>query len=915
MSNSLRNPEEHPYMIKVHKKEAINKSDIPSWASQEKELFTRLGVAIEQGLSMAEAATRLETFGPNAIVQDKQTPAWKIFLRQFKSPLVILLVLAAGASFAFQEWLDGGAILVVVFLNACIGFYMEFQAGRSMAALKKMVAVTAKALRGGSLKELNIEMLVPGDVIYLESGDMIPADARLYHSSQLQVNEASLTGESVPVEKEPAVLPSDTPLAEQSNLLFKGTFVTKGNGWAVVFGTGMNTELGKIAHLIDTSEQAATPLEKKLEAFSGRLIKITIGLVVAIFGAGIIGGKPILEMLETSIALAVAAVPEGLSIVATLALAQGMLKLARHKVIVRKLAAVETLGGTTVICTDKTGTLTQNKLEVEALAAPGGTWAKSDDAADMPVGHLPELQYRRLVQISILCNNSEIIAQKRKIKEIGDPLETGLLKFARRLGEDIKELRLKSPKVSEMPFSSETKIMATLHDTPEGKLVFAKGAVEDLLKCCSFIPDGDKTIPLSPKAKKTWLGEAEKMASSGLKVLAGAFKSDANTAQELAKDLVFVGLFGLIDPPRKEIPAAIRHCRDAGIEVVMVTGDHPATAKAIARQLGIIDVDETDVVLGKEMPDFEKLRKADKSRWVAAKIFARVSPKQKLDLIRVLQEGKAIVGMTGDGVNDAPALKKADIGIAMGKRGTQVAQDVADMVLRDDSFASIVAAIRQGRVIFDNIRKFVIYLLSCNLSELAIIAIVAMSFLDFQLKPLQILFINLITDVLPALALGVTPGGPEVMKQKPRAVNEPIIDKSRWLRIFFYAGVITATSIGAVYFSHYALHAWGEWDAALSNNILFFTLISAQLFHVFNMGSMDLPFWRTEVVRNRYVWFAVGGCSLIVAGLYQIAPVRKALSMVPMSVADWALSIGAGLLAMVVIRLARNLKFFKNEKQ
>ena len=381
-------------MIKVHKKEASNKSNTPSWSSPEKELFTRLDVAIEQGLSATEAAIRLETFGLNAIVQDKQTPAWKIFFRQFKSPLVVLLVAAAGASFAFQEWLDGGAILVVVLINACIGFYMEFQAGRSMAALKKMVAVSAKVQRGGSLKEINIEMLVPGDVIYLEAGDMTPADARLYNSAQLQVDESSLTGESVPVEKEPAVLPTDTPLAEQSNLLFKGTSVTKGNGWAVVFGTGMNTELGKIAHLIDTSEQAATPLEKKLEAFSGRLIKITIGLVVVIFGAGVIAGKPILEMFETSIALAVAAVPEGLSIVATLALAQGMLKLARHKVIVRKLAAVETLGGTTVICTDKTGTLTQNKLEVEALAAPGGMWAKSDDAANIPNGHLPELPYR-----------------------------------------------------------------------------------------------------------------------------------------------------------------------------------------------------------------------------------------------------------------------------------------------------------------------------------------------------------------------------------------------------------------------------------------------------------------------------------------------------------------------------------------
>lgn len=891
-----------------------SQSDAPHWASPEDELFARLGADSKQGLSAAEATKRLESFGPNAIAHADRTPAWKIFLRQFKSPLVWLLVVAAGASLAFQEWLDGIAILAVVLLNAMIGFYMEFQAGRSMDALKKMVAISAKVFRGGSLSEINSETLVPGDVIYLEAGDITPADARLYHSAQLQVDEASLTGESVPVEKAPAVLPADTPLAEQSNLLFKGTFITKGNGRAVVAGTGMNTELGKIAHLVGASDQAATPLEKKLEAFSGRLIKITGGLVVVIFGIGLIGGKPVLEMLQTAIALAVAAVPEGLSIVATLALAQGMLRLARQKVIVRKLSAVETLGGTTIICTDKTGTLTLNKMEVEALASPGGAWAKSDDAADMPVGHLPETQYRRLLQIAILCNTSEITAGKRSIKEIGDPLETGLLKFALRLGEDINDLRLQSPKLSEMPFSSETKIMATLHKTPEGNMVFAKGAVEDLFACCSFLLDADKNVPLTPKSRKIWLAEAEKMAASGLKVLAGAFKSETKGSKELAENLVFAGLFGLIDPPRKEVPAAIRQCRDAGIEVVMVTGDHPAAAKAIGRQLGIIDADDADVVLGKEMPDYEKLKAADKSRWAAAKIFARVSPKQKLDLIRVFQERKAIVGMTGDGVNDAPALKKADIGIAMGKHGTQVAQDAADMVLRDDSFASIVVAIRQGRVIFDNIRKFVIYLLSCNMSELAVIAIVSVLFLHFQLKPLQILFINLVTDVLPALALGVTAGEPAVMQQKPRDTGEPIIDQRRWRRIFFYAGIITAATIGAVYFSHYTLHTGEGWDPALCNNILFFTLIFSQLFHVFNMGSMELPFWRTEVVRNRYVWLAVGGCMLIVALLYQITAVRTALSIAPMSVADWAVSIGAGLVAMVIIRLGKHLKFFQNEE-
>lgn len=901
-------------MEKSNKNEVMSESNIPIWALQEDELFSRLGTDTAHGLSAAEAAARLESVGLNAISQGEQTPAWVIFLRQFKSPIVVLLVVAAGLSFSFQEWLDGIAILVVIFINAVIGFYMEFQAGRSMDALKKMVSISVKVLRDGTLTEINSEMLVPGDVIYLEAGDMTPADARLYNSAQIQLDEASLTGESVPVEKAPAVLPADTPLAEQSNLLFKGTFVTKGNGWAVVFGTGMNTELGKIAHLVGTSEQAATPLEKKLAAFSGRLIKITIGLVAVIFAVGVMGGKPLVEMLETAIALGVAAVPEGLPIVATLALAQGMLRLARHNVIVRKLSAVETLGGTTVICTDKTGTLTQNKMEVEALASPGGAWAKRDDETLLPAGRLPKAQYDRLLQIAILCNNADIAAQKGDFTEIGDPLETGLLKFALRQGEDINGRRLQCPKLSEIPFSSETKIMATQHQTPEGNMVFAKGAAEDLLECCSSLLDSDKNVPITPQHRKVWLVEAEKMASSGMKVIAGAFKSDAKTSKSLTENLVFAGLFGLIDPPRKEIPAAIRECRAAGIEVVMVTGDHPATAKAIGRQLGIIDSDETEVVLGKDMPDFEKLSAADKSRWAGTKIFARVSPKQKLDLVSVFQERKDIVGMTGDGVNDAPALKKADIGIAMGQRGTQVAQEVADMVLRDDSFASIVTAIRQGRVIFDNIRKFVVFLLSCNLSELLVIASVSLLFLHFQLKPLQILFINLITDVLPALALGVTAGSPGVMAHRPRNPDEPIIDRARWRRIIFYSIVLSAGTIGAVYFSHFFIHAGDDWLVQRCNNILFFTLIFSQLFHVFNMGSIDAPFWRTEVVRNRYVWYAIVACIFIIVGLYLIEPIRTALSVVPMSAADWGVSIGTGLLAMVIIRLGKHLAFFQNEK-
>lgn len=445
-------------------------------------------------------------------------------------------------------------------------------------------------------------------------------------------------------------------------------------------------------------------------------------------------------------------------------------------------------------------------------------------------------------------------------------------------------------------------------------MVFAKGAAEDLLECCSFLIDAGKYIPMSPLHHKAWLVEAEKMASSGLKVIAGAFKLDTYDSENLTEKLVFAGLFGLIDPPRKEIPAAISECRKAGIEVVMVTGDHPATAKAIGRQLGIIDSDNTEVVLGKEMPDFENLSAEDKSRWATTKIFARVSPKQKLDLVRVFQERKAIVGMTGDGVNDAPALKKADIGIAMGQRGTQVAQEVADMVLRDDSFASIITAIRQGRVIFDNIRKFVVFLLSCNLSELLVISSVSLLFLHFQLKPLQILFINLITDVLPALALGVTAGSPGVMAHRPRNPDEPIIDRARWRRIVFYSIVLSAGTIGAVYFSHFFIHNSDDWLVQRCNNILFFTLIFSQLFHVFNMGSIAVPFWRTEVVRNQYVWYAIAACICIIIGLYQIGPVRTALSVAPMSPADWVVCIGAGLLTMIIIRLGKHLAFFQNGK-
>ena len=844
-----------------------------------------------KGLSHAEAKNRLTSFGANKISAEKNKSAWIIFFSQFKSPIVWLLIVAAGLSFYFQEWLDGIAILIVILINAIIGFYMEFQAERSMNALKKLSAVPGKVLRNGQIQEINSEEIVPGDIVYFEAGDMIPADGRIIKSFQVQIDESALTGESLPVEKSVNAIPIDTTLAERYNMGYKGTFSTKGNGYMIVTSTGMNTELGKIASMVHSADQSSTPLEKKLQDFSKKLIWITVGLVVIIFIAGLLDGQKFIEMLETSIALAVAAIPEGLPIVATMALAQGMLKMAKFNVIVKKLSAVETLGGTNVICTDKTGTLTQNKIEVSTIV----TAANNTESLEL------------INRIAVLCNTAELQKSNGEIKEIGDPLETGLLKFAEKNSIDIEKYRREFQKIKEEPFSSETKIMSTLHLNSEERTIYSKGASEELLKRCSHILNSNGIVEMNNENRNHWIKKAEELAFSGLRVIAGAFKPNASEAQDLSQNLVFVGLYGMIDPPRAEVFDAIKECKTAGIKIVMITGDHPATAKNIALKLGIANNEEFKVMIGKEMHDFDLLTNEEKNNWVETSVFARVSPKQKLDLVTVFQEKKNIVGMTGDGVNDAPALKKADIGIAMGLRGTQVSQEVADMVLKDDSFSSIVIAIKQGRIIFENIRKFVVFLLSCNLSELLVIATASVLNLHFQLFPLQILFINLITDVLPALALGITEGSDAVMNRPPRNINEPIIDKKKWISIFFYSVVIGAVSIGAVFFSHLTVHKTELWNPELCNNILFFTLVFSQLLHVLNMSD-GTSFFRSEVMKSKYVWGAIIISVIILLGLYAIEPVRTVLSIYMMSVSDWLIISGASILSLVIIQIGKKTK-------
>ncbi|MBU1821837.1 MAG: HAD-IC family P-type ATPase, partial [Bacteroidetes bacterium] len=743
-----------------------------AWANDDKSILSQLQADPEGGLSSAEAEKRLALAGYNKIEAGKKMSILGILANQFISPFVLLLVIAAALSLFFKEWLDGIAIIAVIVINAVIGFLMEFKAERSMEALKKLTSVPARVVRDGKLTEIPSVEVVPGDILFVEGGDMITADARVIQASQFETDESALTGESLPVEKNTKILQQDASLAERHNMLYKGTFVTKGNGRAVVVHTGMLTELGSVARLVQQAEQAATPLEKKIQQFSKKLIWITVALLVIIFAAGILNGQKVVQMLETSIALAVAAIPEGLPIVATLALALGMLRMAKHNVIVKKLSAVETLGGTNVIVTDKTGTLTQNKIEAAYVMVNGAASRMKVDidhssirfADDNTIINLPA--YTQLHRIAALCNTASYNYDGQTEKESGDPLEVGLQKMVFSSLTKPEEHQRLFPKVDEIPFSSDTKIMATLHKNSDDYYIAAKGAVEELLSYCTSVSKGNEIIELTDDIRNQWLADAEKNAQSGLRMLAFAFKYSREKEIDFLHDLTLAGLIGFLDPPRPEVLSAIEECKSAGIKVVMITGDHPATAKNIAIQLGLAKEDD-EVMHGNAMKPYDQLTDDDKEKWLNTSVFARVTPEHKLNLITLFQEKKMIVGMTGDGVNDAPALKKADIGIAMGRRGTQVAQEVADMVLKDDAFSSIVIAIKQGRVIFDNIRKFVIFLLSCNLSELLVVATASVLNLHFQLFPIQILYINLITDVLPALALGVTEAAPHIMQRKP----------------------------------------------------------------------------------------------------------------------------------------------------
>ena len=877
------------------------------------EVVQDFSVDTNQGLKASVVEKRHKQYGYNRLRETKGRSNWQILVAQFKSPIIALLVIAAILSFAFQEWIEGIAILIAILLNAVIGFFTEVKAVRSMESLQQLSRTPAKVRREGQVQEISAEELVPGDIVVLEGGDLVAADLRLLEASKLQVDESALTGESVPVSKTVEPISADLPLAEQTNMLFKGTAVTRGSGEGVVVATGMKTELGHISSLTAEAEEEITPLEKRLDQLGRRLIWVTLGIAVLVAIAGVIGGKDLYLMVETAIALSVAAVPEGLPIVATVALARGMWRMAKRNALINRLSAVETLGATNIICTDKTGTLTENRMTVTQIALETGSVEISGEALELEgeftheeesIQPLDQKILRATLEVGVLCNNATLPQTETndEDKVIGDPMEVALLVAGAKAGIRRDELLQNLPEVREVAFESDTKMMATIHETENQYRVAVKGASESVLPVCSrkLTPEGIQKM--SEENRDSWQEQCNQMAQKGLRILAFAEKIVDDAQSEAYEQLTFLGVVGLVDPPRQEAKKAIKACHQAGIRVIMVTGDQPVTARKVGLAVGLTSEQEAEAVPGKALKHLEELSKEERLRLLQVPIFARVSPEQKLNLIELHQQDGAIVAMTGDGVNDAPALKKADIGIAMGRRGTQVAREAADMVLQDDAFSSIIAAVEQGRAIFRNIRKFTLYLLSGNVGEIMAVAAASLTNAPLPLLPLQILFLNAINDVFPALALGVGKGNPTLMDRPPRDSKEAIITQHHWLMITVY-GLLIALPVLGVFALSLTVLAMEQKRAV---TISFLSLAFARLWHVFNMRERRSQIFRNEITGNPYIWGALVICTgLLVTAVY-LPGLSSVLQTVDPGLEGWGLIMVTSLIPLMIGQILKS---------
>jgi Ca2+-transporting ATPase len=829
---------------------------VSDWhAINPEEALHRLAADAANGLDEVEAVLRLARYGRNELKESVQKSPWLILWEQMTAVMVVVLILAAAVSAALGDYKDTAAIMVIVLLNAALGFRQEYRAEKAMAALKRLAVPTVRVRRDGRVREIPAGDLVPGDIVQLEAGNLVPADGRLLESFNMKTQEAALTGESEPVEKDAQIVcESGQSLADKVNMVFMGTLVVYGRALAVVTETGMQTELGRIAGMLQAVKREPTPLQRRLDRMGRILAVVALVVVAIIFALGLLHGEAVRLMFLTAVSLAVAAIPEGLPAVVTIALALGAQRMLKRKALIRKLPAVETLGSVTVICSDKTGTLTLNRMTVTSLAVPGRqvdlplpatTDMSEADSRETAVATFAEQPaFALLLAGSALCNDAVLEKDESTasgFRTVGDPTEGALVEAAARLGLLKPELERFFPRIGEVPFDSRRKRMTTLHRCPatEGLipqglkpicrdgipscLVFAKGATDSLLEVADAVWVEDGSVPLDNVRRERIMADQDRLAREGMRTIGVAFRlltePPCDTDMEtLERSLIFIGLAGMVDPPRAEAPAAVQTCRNAGIRPLMITGDHPLTALHIARRLNIAS--DGRVVTGREL---DALSDAELEETAGeAAVYARVTPEHKLNLVRALQNRGHIVAMTGDGVNDAPALKKADIGIAMGIAGTDVAREAADMVLLDDNFATIVAAVEEGRIIYDNIRKFVKYLLSCNSGEIWVMFIAPFLGMPLPLLPLQILWMNLVTDGLPALALGVEPADRNTMRRPPHPPAQGIFNRRMGLDIV-WIGLFTGFVVLA------AGHHYLQTDRETWQTMIFTILVLSQM--------------------------------------------------------------------------------------
>lgn len=856
-------------------------------ARPEGDVLAELGVAACDGLSEGEVLRRRERFGANRIESRQRVGVVTLLLRQLQSPVVFLLAGAAMLAAFFREIEEAVAIGIVLGLNTLIGFFTEYKAARSIEGLQALEAPKTRVRREGHDRMIPSEELVPGDIVLLDAGDAVPADLRLIECANLKVNESTLTGESVAVAKSAAPVSRDARLADRHSMLFRGTALTAGSALGVVTGTGLATEIGQVSRLVAEAGAGTSPIEKKLAHLSSQLVWATLGLTILIAGLGILSGKDIFLMAEAAIALAVAAIPEGLPVVATLTLARGMWRMARQNALVEHLSAVETLGATTVILTDKTGTLTENRMAVCRYWLPSGEVGPRAAAAERPADG--DAQLATLIEVAVLCNDAAL--DEPDAEGTGDPMEVALLRAGLEAGHSREALLAQYPIVRKVAFDSVSKMMATVHRHGDDYLYAIKGAPEAVLGKSGFVSPKGQLESLGPQEREIWLQRAAELAHHGLRVLACAAKAESAENAAPYDGLTFLGLIGLEDPARSDVPHAIKACHRAGIRVVMVTGDHAATACSIGRSVGL-DCAPGNVVEGVELA---RLTADGADDFARIGIFARVSPKEKLDLVRAYQASGEIVAMTGDGVNDAPALRQADIGVAMGLRGTDVARESAAMILLDDAFPTIVAAIREGRIIFGNIRRFAAYLLACNLTEVLVVGIAVLVALPLPILPLQILYLNLITDVFPAFALALGEGEGDVLDKPPRAPREPILGRPQWARLIVQSLLMSAGVFGAMWAADML-----SFDADASVTVTFLTLAFAQLWQVFNMRSDSASMFRNQITRNPWVWGALALCMVLLVLPAYLAPFAAVLGIVAPDVTMWMLVLCMSALPTVV---------------